>query len=270
MSYTSPAMLAFALSVVFILLVWAAIVHLNERYNLLSCDRFLIPAAKYVAYGWLLVFMLLLAVLVAGAAQSHPTARDLARTPFYALFQLHLILILFLLGWWVLTGRPPLREFLNIRHERPAEVVAIGVSVGVGGWVFTLLTAFLVALLLKTAGLLPEPAEPPPMIGWMAALPWWKKATIILSAMTVEEAFFRSFLQKRIGLIASTILFALAHFTYGNPLLLIGVTIISLVIGVTFHRTKNVVPGVIAHGVFDAIQLFVIVPIAFKVIGAGS
>jgi membrane protease YdiL (CAAX protease family) len=47
----------------------------------------------------------------------------------------------------------------------------------------------------------------------------------VLSAMTVEEAFFRSFLQKRIGLIASTILFALAHFTYGNPLLLIGVTV---------------------------------------------
>ena len=70
--------------------------------------------------------------------------------------------------------------------------------------------------------------------------------------------------------LASTILFALAHFTYGNPLLLIGVTIISLIIGFTFYRTKNVVPGVIAHGVFDAVQLFVIVPIAFKMIGAGG
>jgi membrane protease YdiL (CAAX protease family) len=88
--------------------------------------------------------------------------------------------------------------------------------------------------------------------------------------MTVEEAFFRSFLQKRIGLIASTILFALAHFTYGNPLLLIGVTVISLVIGITFHRTKNVLPGVIAHGVFDAIQLFVIVPFAVKMMGIGG
>jgi len=118
--------------------------------------------------------------------------------------------------------------------------------------------------------LISEPAEPPAMIGWMAALPLWKKAVIVLSAMTVEEAFFRSFLQKRIGLLASTILFALAHFTYGNPLLLIGVTIISLIIGFAFYRTKNVIPGVIAHGVFDAIQLFVIVPIAFKMIGAGG
>lgn len=263
-------MLLYALPTLFVILLWAAIVYLNERHNLLSCDRFPVPLAKHIAYGWLLLFMVLLALAVAGAAQSHPTAQQLARTPFYSLFQLHAMLILFLLGWWVLSGRPPLREFLNIRHERPAEVVAIGISVGVGGWIFTLTTAFLVALILKAVGVLPEPADPPPMIGWMAALPWWKKATIILSAMTVEEAFFRSFLQKRIGLIASTILFALAHFTYGNPLLLIGVSIISLVIGVTFYRTKNVVPGVIAHGVFDAIQLFVIVPIAFKVVGAGS
>ena len=56
---------------------------------------------------------------------------------------------------------------------------------------------------------------------------------------------------------------------HGNPLLLIGVTIISLVIGATFWRTNNVVPGMIAHGVIDAIQLFVIVPIAVKLLGAG-
>ena len=85
--------------------------------------------------------------------------------------------------------------------------------------------------------------------------------------MTVEEFFFRSFLQKRIGLVASTILFALAHFTYGNPMMLIGVTMISLVIAVTFYRTRNVVPGIIAHGVFDAIQLFVIVPAFVKLLG---
>jgi len=104
------------------------------------------------------------------------------------------------------------------------------------------------------------------MIGWMAALPLWKKAAIVFSAMTVEEAFFRGWLQKRVGLIASTVLFALAHSGLGQPLLLIGVSLISLVIGYTFYRTKNLIPGVIAHGVFDAIQLFVIIPIAFKAI----
>jgi membrane protease YdiL (CAAX protease family) len=180
------------------------------------------------------------------------------------------MLVVFLAGWWALSGRPGIREFLNIRHERPGEVIAIGVSVGVGGWIFTIMMALVAALLLKSTGILDQAPDPPPMIGWMAALPIWKKVLIVLSAMTVEEAFFRSFLQKRIGLIASTALFVLAHFTYGNPLLLIGVAVISLVIGVTFYRTRNVIPGMLAHGVFDAVQLFVIVPLAFRLMGAGG
>lgn len=260
----------YAASAIFVTLVWLAIVLLNERSNLLSCDRFSSTGAKWFAYVWLGGFMVLLAMLVTGSALTTVTAKQLTDTPFYSLFLMHVILVTFLVGWWVATGFPNLREFLNIRHERPAEVVAIGVSVGVGGWMITILSAMLVAFFLQATGVLDKPPDPPPMIGWMATLPWWKKALIVLSAMTVEEAFFRSFLQKRIGLVASTILFGLAHFTYGNPLLLIGVTVISLVIGVTFYRTKNVIPGVIAHGVFDAIQLFVIVPIAFKMMGAGG
>lgn len=260
----------YAGSALFVTVVWLAIVFLNEKYGLLSCDRFPSPAAKWFAYLWLGAFMIVLALLVTGSALTPVTSKQLADTPFYSLFAMHAILVVFLVGWWAASGTPELREFLNIRHERPAEVVAIGVSVGVGGWIFTLVMAMLVALLLQATGVIDQPPDPPAMIGWMAALAWWKKALIVLSAMTVEEFFFRSFLQKRVGLIASTILFALAHFTYGNPLLLIGVTVISLVIAVTFYRTKNVIPGIIAHGVFDAIQLFVIVPIAVKMMGLGG
>jgi membrane protease YdiL (CAAX protease family) len=257
----------YALSVSLVVLVWVAIVYLNERHNLLSCDRFPSPAAKYFAYAWLGAFLVLLAVLVTNSALTPVKAEDLTDAPFYSLFSMHAILVVFLVGWWLASGRPGVREFFNIRHERPAEVVAIGFAVGVGGWIFTIVAAMLVALILQASGLMTGPADPPAMIGWMAALPLWKKALIVLSAMTVEEAFFRSFLQKRIGLVASTILFALAHFTYGNPLMLIGVTMISIVIAITFYRTRNVVPGVIAHGVFDAIQLFVIVPMAVKMLG---
>ncbi|HYI13598.1 MAG TPA: CPBP family intramembrane glutamic endopeptidase [Thermoanaerobaculia bacterium] len=262
--------MAYALSALFVVLVWAAIVFLNERHGLLSCDRFPSRAAKYFAYVWLLGFMVVLALAVTQAALTPTTARQLQDVSFFMLFSIHAALVVFLAGWWAASGRPALREFLQIRYERPAEVVAIGIAAGVGGWVFTIIMALVAALLLRATGVLDQPPEPPAMIGWMAALPVWKKALIILSAMTVEEAFFRSFLQKRIGLVASTILFALAHFTYGNPLLLIGVTMISLVIAVTFYRTKNVVPGVIAHGVFDAIQLFVIVPFAVKMMGVGG
>jgi membrane protease YdiL (CAAX protease family) len=260
-------MTAYIVSVGFVVAVWIAMILLAERGRLFSCDRFPNPAAKWFAYLWLGFFLVVLAVLVTGSALSPADRESLETTPFYSVFALHAILIVFLIGWWFASGRPGVREFLNIRHERPLEVAAIGTAVGVGGWVMTLLFAMLVALALSGMGVIEEPPDPPAMIGWLAALPVWKKALIVLSAMTVEEFFFRSFLQKRIGLVASTILFALAHFTYGNPLLLIGVTTISIIIGVAFYRTKNVLPGILAHGVFDAIQLFVIVPFAMKMIG---
>lgn len=257
----------YALSLGSIFIVWLGIVLLNERAGLLSCDRFPTPVAKYLAYGWLGLFMLLLAALVTGAALNPARAADLRNTPFYSLFGMHVVLVLFLAGWWLFSGRPSLQEFLTFQKGRTGEATMIGLAVGVGGWIFTIGAIFMVVLILRAAGFLPQDPEPSPMIGFMAAMSWWKRVLIVLSAMTVEEFFFRSFLQKRLGVLVSTGLFAVAHFTLGQPLLLIGVTFISLVIGFTFYRTKNVLPGIVAHGVFDAIQLFVIIPIAFKVMG---
>ena len=257
----------FILPVALIAVVCFAIILLNERINLLSVDHFPSPLAKIAAYVWLGVFLFGIALLVTGSSLKSPTAKELAATPFYHLFALHWLLITFLAVWWLLTGRPPLAAFLNIRRERPGEALMTGLAVGFGGWLFTLAVALVVGLILSAAGLIPKNVQPPPMIGYLAALPAWKKATIVFSAMTVEEAFFRGWLQKRVGLIASTTLFAVAHSGFGQPLLLIGVFVISLIIGFTFYRTKNLIPGVVAHGVFDAIQIFVILPVVFKMMG---
>ena len=46
--------------------------------------------------------------------------------------------------------------------------------------------------------------------------------------------------------------------------------LIIFVIGFTFYRTKNLLPGVIAHGVFDGVQLFVVIPVLFRMMGLGA
>jgi len=257
----------FLLPLLSMAVVYTGVIALNERYNLLSADRF---SWKAGAYGWLGLFLFGLTVLVTGAALKTPTAKELASTPFYRIFALHWILIIFLFVWWLLTGRPHIAEFLNIRRERAGQAVMTGLAVGFGGWMFTLAVALIIGLILSAAGLIPKNPQPSPMIGYMAGLALWKKVLIVLSAMTVEEAFFRGWLQKRVGLIASTILFAVAHSGLGQPLLLIGVFVISLIIGFTFYRTKNLIPCIVAHGVFDAIQLFVILPVVFRMMGMGS
>jgi uncharacterized protein len=254
----------------FIALIYVAMIVMNERYRLFSTDRFSSTTMKVIAYLWLGLLLFGLAILITGSSLRIPSAQELARVPFYSLFGLHAILFVFLLGWWLLTRRPPIGEFLNIPRHGNGEAVLTGFAVGVGGWIVTISIALIIGLLLVASGLMPKNPQPSPMIGWMAALPLWKKGVIVLSAMTIEEAFFRGWLQKRIGVIASTILFALAHSGLGQPFLLIGVTLISLVIGFTFYRTKNLIPGIIAHGIFDAVQLFVIIPVVFKMSGMGA
>jgi len=248
-------------------LVWIAIIVANERFGLLRCDDFPNLFAKIFAYIWLGLFLVVVGTLTAYTAMHQPNAAQLAKMSFAGFFVLHVVMIVFLLGWWLATRMPSPRAFLNIPREGNGDAVMAGFAIGLGGWIVTIVMIITFALILKAAGLFPDKMQPPALIAYMAHIAWWKKALVVLSAMTVEEAFFRGFLQKRIGLIASTLLFAVAHAGYGQPMLLVGVTFISLIIGTTFYRTKNLIPGIIAHGVFDAVQLFVIIPIAFRFSG---
>lgn len=240
------------------------VIYLNERRGLFSADSFPSPIAKWAAYLWLGALLCLVAILVTTASQHHPNPKEIETVSFWSLFDFHLILLVFLIGWWLLTGRPGIQRFMNLFTRDLPFNSLIGVSVGVGGWALTILLALGIAMILHAAGLIPQDMQPSPMIPWMASLPIWKKCLIVFSAMTVEEAFFRGFLQKRIGLVPSTLIFTLAHAGYGQPFMLIGIIIISFIIGATFWKTRNLWPCIVAHGVFDAIQLFVIVPLALR------
>lgn len=254
----------YAIPIAIVLAAFLLLIYLNERKGLLSADRFPSLAAKIGAYAWLGALLLLVSFLVIAASTQTPDPKQIDNVSFWSLFDFHLILLVFLFGWWLLTGRPGIQKFMNLFSRDLAESTFIGVAAGVGGWALTIALALGVAMILNAVGLIPDDVKPSPMIPWMAGLPIWKKCVIVLSAMTVEEAFFRGFLQKRIGLIASTLIFAIAHAGYGQPFMLIGIVIISFIIGLTFWKTRNLWPCIVAHGVFDAIQLFVIVPLAMK------
>ena len=261
MNITGPLIIGLLLSI--------AAIAVNEWLNLFRHDRFPTPLAKWLGYGLITLYACGLAVLIGGAAGRHATAEDVKNLPFWSLFAMHILLLIFLFVWWLLTGRPKVTSYLNLYHADPVRTGFTGIAVGVGAWALTIVFLAIVGIVLQNAKLLPNDLKPSPLIPWMAALSVWKKMLVVCAAMTVEEFFFRGFLQKRFGLVVSTILFALAHAGYGQPLLMVGVTVVSIVIGVTFYRTKNLWPCIIAHGVFDAIQLFVIVPVALKLGGMG-
>ena len=96
---------------------------------------------------------------------------------------------------------------------------------GSGAWGAVLAVALVVAgIVMALGGEDSLPKQPPALMPWIAALPVGVKLLISLSAGVVEETFFRGFLQPRIGVLLSTLLFVFAHFSYGQPFMLVGIT----------------------------------------------
>jgi membrane protease YdiL (CAAX protease family) len=185
---------------------------------------------------------------------------------FPGLFLGHALLVAFLAAWWAIRPARPAFMSMLPRLDHLREDLRYGLQTGLTGWLITLavtMSAAAVAMRLGvTAG---APQEVPAVVTWLAGLPLSKKLLIIAAAMTAEEAFFRGFLQRRIGLIPSSILFTLAHAGYGLPFMMISILTISLLIGRALQQRGRLLPCVVAHGVFDAIQLLVVLPWAVHI-----
>lgn len=218
----------------------------------------------------LVATLLLAAVLI--VAVFLPTATgadhdiDTKNLWFPSLFLGHAVLTAFLLAWWGLRPRrESLRRFLLLDRLR-LDDVRDGLWIGGIGWVVTIMATAVFGLLVRDTSVVPGPSDIPDVMTWLASLPVPYKLVVIAVAMTVEEGFFRAFLQTRIGWIPSSVLFALGHAGYGLPMMLFSVFVISLVIGWILRRRGRLLPCIVAHGVFDSIQLLVIMPIALKVL----
>jgi membrane protease YdiL (CAAX protease family) len=161
-------------------------------------------------------------------------------------------------------GGPDWRVAFGLEGSARREL-AIGTAVGLAIWLGVLLVLLLLAGLVSLLGgreALPQ--QPPAMVLWIGALPLWARAAVAISAGVVEEIFFRGFLQPRVGVLASTVLFALAHLGYGQPFMLVGVTLLSLLYAELRRRRGSVWAPVAAHAIFDLVQLLVVVPLVAK------
>ncbi len=222
--------------------------------------------------GWSLLFVVLLLSIampiVIGTTQQVSSVDDL-NLP--SLFVGHAVLVTFLLAWWALRRPVSLGRFMHWSGAS-SEDIAGGLTLGLKVWGFTFGAALVIGSLLQAvlgdsmsaAG---GEVEMPPISDvmlWMVDLPLYAKLTIVGVAMTVEEMFFRAFLQTRIGLLPSSILFAFAHASYGMPMMLIGVFVVSIIIGRDFARHGQLVRSMLAHGVFDTIQLVFVVPAVIR------
>lgn len=217
---------------------------------------------------WLGVF-LPLGSLGTAAREFDPS---LINTP--QLFLLHGLLLLTVAFWYILgfgfDAGSWLRQF-GLRARRPLVELAIGVGAGAVAWIVVIVVMVVTGLGLWALGgrdLLPESA--PPLVPWLAGLPIVLRLAVSLSAGLGEELFFRGFLQPRAGVALSTGLFVLAHLSYEQPFMLLGVTLLSLVFAALVCWRQSIWAAVAAHATFDAIQLTIMIPWALQKLEGGS
>ncbi len=261
-------------SVAFVLLVVAgslgillSLVQARSR-AVFAEDGFAEPGRRAVAMALLgAVLLLVVAIPFAGGLMgAQPETKELSLV---SVFAVHLVLLFFLACYYALSGRRSISDFLKLSSPRPARDLAVGAGIGVVGWVLTIVTASVILgvwylVSPRFRGEASSGTTVSPMIVWLVGQPVWVKLMIVVSAMIVEELFFRGFLQTRVGPVAATLMFTAAHGAYGQPLVLVGILVIATVLAVTFSIYRNVLPCIVAHGVFDAIQMFVIIPLALK------
>jgi membrane protease YdiL (CAAX protease family) len=159
---------------------------------------------------------------------------------------------------------------LGLRAASVPREVMIGLLAGVLAWGAVLLALLVVAFAVWAVGgdrALPKPSA---IVPWIAALPILVRALVSLSAGVVEETFFRGFLQPRVGIVFSTAFFVLAHVSYGQPLMLVGITLLSLIFAFLVRWRQTIWPAIAAHALFDGIQLLVVIPMALRMLGQSA
>jgi membrane protease YdiL (CAAX protease family) len=175
------------------------------------------------------------------------------------------------------SPRVPLRrqfaaQFGFIPPTSVSREIGLGLLLGIGAWVAVLLALMAVAgVLWAVGGESAIPKSPPALVPFIAGLPIWVRFLVSLSAGVVEESFFRGFLQPRVGILLSTACFVLAHLSYGQPFMLVGIALLSLIYGWLVKWRQNLWPAMAAHALFDGVQLLVIVPAALRMLqGTGG
>lgn len=156
-----------------------------------------------------------------------------------------LVILLTYPGDW---GAPATRLRLLVNRTTGLQAL-LGAAVTIAA----LLAMGTILALLDQAGL--YEAEESALVPQLQALltPAVIVAVPVLAAVT-EEVFFRGYLQPRIGIIASSVLFGLVHSGYGTVLQLVAPFGLGLLFAYLFQRTGSLWAPIAAHFMFDFIQ----------------
>src|SRR6185312_311467 len=176
-------------------------------------------------------------------------------------------LVLILLIWFGIRLRGvSMRDLIGGRWKT-VEAFLLDVALAVGFWITSLLVLFGVRVALGTIDLhnmQKSVDETVRLLGPMAPHTYLEAALFVLLSVCAglfEEIIFRGYLQRQfgalgrnaiVGIVASGILFGLAH-GYQGPRMMIVIGIYGIFFGILAHLRKSLRPGMMAHAFQDSI-----------------
>ena len=89
----------------------------------------------------------------------------------------------------------------------------------------------------------------------LAAAPVQIVAYFFVVRVFAEEFFFRAFLVPRIGVAASSAVFAAAHIGYGSVVEVAGALVLGGILGAAYRQYKGLVPNSIAHMLYNFVAV---------------
>jgi hypothetical protein len=167
----------------------------------------------------------------------------------------------------VLLGAAVVRDRLRGQRELAAQVglsacrpleIGFGVLFGIGacGGAGRRLAVAMLLVALGGVGMVPQ--KPPEAVVYLAGRSVLPRRAGARGG-TVEELFFRGLMRARVGILLDGA-FASAHLSYGQPFLLVGVTLLSLLYALLVRWRQSLWAAMAAHTLFDMVQLLVVVP----------
>ena len=89
------------------------------------------------------------------------------------------------------------------------------------------------------------------------SLPLYLLAFAIVIAPITEELFFRAFLSKKVGIIISSIIFGLFHYSYGSVMEIVGAFVIGACLAYIYKRSGSITPIILIHMIYNAASIII-------------
>ncbi|MFN7990911.1 MAG: type II CAAX endopeptidase family protein [Candidatus Micrarchaeia archaeon] len=99
----------------------------------------------------------------------------------------------------------------------------------------------------------------------VAGLPPVLLVLAVAFAPLSEELFFRAFLSPRAGIVASSLLFSVVHFTYGSVIEVVGVFFVGLLLASVYRMSRSITPCVLTHMAYNLLSISVMLLLGGRV-----